>query len=185
MIVMKNMLLGALLSAVALGAAAGEPKAAAIAVEESEAVVELVSLDRSTRVATVRAANGATLAIEVPKDARNLDRVKPGDRFKMRYVEAAALALHKGGAASATGVQTVELAPKGSTPGGRVVNTRQITALVTAIDRKGRSIAVQGPLKNTIRLKVADEVKSFDEIAVGDTVALTYIEALMLQMIVD
>jgi hypothetical protein len=32
-------------------------------------------------------------------------------------------------------------------------------------------------------LKVADEVRSFDDMAVGDTISLTYTEAVVLRMI--
>jgi hypothetical protein len=163
--------------------AAEKPKAAAVAVAETETVVELVSLDRSSRTATVKGPTGGTLTFIVPAEAQNLDRVKPGDLFKVRYVEAMALALSKGGSASASAGQTVALAPKGGTPGGTIVNTKEIRTVITSLDRKNRTISVQGPLKNEMTLKVADEVRSFDEMAVGDTISLTYTEAVVMQMI--
>jgi hypothetical protein len=172
-----------LLSSVSISAE--KPKAAAVAVSEAEALVELISLDRESRVATMRGPTGATLTFVVPAEAQNLDRVKPGDRFRMRYVEAMALALHKGGSASASAGQTVALAPKGGTPGGTIVNTKEITTLITALDRTKRTIAVQGPLKNEMVLKVADEVRSFDEMAIGDTISLTYTEAVALRMVAE
>jgi hypothetical protein len=180
----KRVLIAAAFALVACTSISGEnPKAAAVAVAETEAVVELVALDRKTRTATVRGPAGNTLTFVVPEDAQNLDRVKPGDLFKMRYVEALALALNKGGTASATAGRTVALAPKGGTPGGTIVNTKEITTVVTGVDRKSRTISVQGPAKNEMTLKVADEVRSFDEMAVGDTISLTYTEALVMQMI--
>jgi hypothetical protein len=163
--------------------AAQPPKAAAVAVTEADAIVELVSVDKATHVAVVRTPAGNLLAINVPPQAQNLDRVKPGDRFRMRYIEALALALHKGGEASASEGQTVELAPKGATPGGTVVNTKRLTTVVTAVDRGTRTIAVRGPQTQPITLKVADEVRSFDDIAVGDTVGVTYTEALAVEMV--
>jgi hypothetical protein len=166
-----------------LSIAAEKPKAAAVAVAEVEAVVELVSVDRQSRTATVRGPAGNTLTFVVPPEAQNLDRVKPGDLFKMRYVEAMALALNKGGTASASAGQTVALAPKGGTPGGAIVNTKEIQAVIKNLDRKNRTISVQGPLKNEMTLKVADEVRSFDEMAIGDTISLTYSEAVVMQMI--
>jgi hypothetical protein len=163
--------------------AAENPKAAAVAVAEVETVVELVSVDRASRTATVRGPSGGTLSFVVPPEAQNLDRVKPGDRFRMRYVEAMALALNKGGSASASAGQTVALAPKGGTPGGTIVNTKEIQTVIKSLDRKNRTISVQGPLKNEMTLKVADEVRSFDEMAIGDTISLTYTEAVVMQMI--
>ncbi|MGZ8156523.1 MAG: hypothetical protein ACXWUK_14595, partial [Burkholderiales bacterium] len=167
----RALIAAAILSMLSFSSIAGEqPKAAAIAVAESEGVVEVVSIDRKAYTAVVRTRNGATLQLNLPREAQNLDRVKPGDRFRMRYVEALALALHKGGSASASGGETVKLAPKGGTPGGVVVNTKNITAVVNAVDRSARTLAVKGPLKNVMVLKVADDVRSFDEIAIGDTI---------------
>ena len=181
---MRSLLLLVVLSLFSLRLGAAEPaKASAIAVTESEAIVELVSVDRKASTAVMRQPNGAMLTLNIPREAQNLDRVKPGDLFKMRYVEAVALALHKGGSASTSETQTVNLAPKGGTPGGTVVNTKQISAVVTAIDRASRTIAVRGPNQGTMTLKVADEVRSFDEIGLGDTISLTYTEAIALRMI--
>lgn len=183
---MKHALLAVMVSLLPLPTlAADSAKAAAIGVTESEAVVELVSVDQKARTAVMRGPTGATFTLNVPPEAQNLDRVKPGDLFRMRYVEAVALALHKGGAASASETQVVKLAPKGGTPGGAVVNTKQIKAVVTAIDRTARTIAVRGPNQGTMTLKVADEVRSFDDIGLGDTIALTYTEAVALQMVTD
>jgi hypothetical protein len=165
---------------------AGEPpRAAVIGAAEREGVVELVSIDRAARVAVFRGPTDVALAITLPAEAKNLDRVKPGDRFVLRYLEAVAVALHKGGAASASDLRTVMLAPKGGTPGGAVVDTKQVTALVTAVNRAQRTLVLQGSQRNAMTFKVADEVRSFDDIAVGDTVGITYTEALMIELIPD
>ena len=179
----RNLLAAAALSLFAANAVAAEQKAAAVAVAQSEVVVELVSLDRDARIAVVRGPQGNTLTMKLPREAQNLDRVQPGDKFKMRYVEALALALNKGGTASSSQVQTVELAPRGARPGGMIVDTRQLVTTVTSVDRATRTIAVRGPQSEPISLKVVEEVKSFDEIAVGDTISVTYTEALMMEMI--
>jgi hypothetical protein len=108
--------------------------------------------------------------------------VKPGDLFRLRYIEALALSLNKGGKASGSETQAVKLAPKGGTPGGAVVNTKQMTTVVTAVDRPTRTLTVRGPQNNAVTLKVAEEVRAFDDVGVGDTIAVTYTEALALQM---
>jgi hypothetical protein len=158
-------------------------RAGVVAVEQSETVVKLISVDQGARTAVVSTSDGSMFTINVPPEAQNLDRVKPGDLFKMRYLESLALALNKGGSASASAMQTVELAPKGATPGGKVVNTRNLTVTVQAIDRASRTLAVRGPDQNVLGVKVAEEVRSFDEIAIGDTITITYTEALALEML--
>lgn len=180
----RNLYVAVILS-VSLPAIGAEPaKGAAVAVTESEGVVEIVSIDRESRTVAVRGPTGAMMTFSVPRESQNLDRVKPGDLFTMRYVEALAVALRKGGSASASELRTVELAPKGGTPGGRVVNTKQISAVVTEIDQPRRTLTVRGPEQRPLTLKVTDEVDSFDEIAVGDTIQLTYTEAVVLEMMV-
>lgn len=180
----RNLYVAVILS-VSLPAIGAEPaKGAAVAVTESEGVVEIVSIDRESRTVAVRGPTGAMMTFSVPRESQNLDRVKPGDLFTMRYVEALAVALRKGGSASASELRTVELAPKGGTPGGRVVNTKQISAVVTEIDQPRRTLTVRGPEQRPLTLKVTDEVGSFDEIAVGDTIQLTYTEAVVLEMMV-
>lgn len=181
----RILFVAAILSVSSLHAIAAEPaKGTAVAVTESEGVVEIVSVDRAARTVAVRGPTGAMMTFTVPHEAQNLDRVKPGDLFTMRYVEALAIAVRKGGDASASELQTVELAPRGGTPGGRVVNTKQISAVVTEIDRPGRALTVQGPQKKGLTLRVTDEVQSFEEIAVGDSITLTYTEAVVLEMMV-
>jgi hypothetical protein len=180
----KTVLLAAVFAALPFASMAAEqPKAAAVAVAEADAIVELVSVDRAAHIAVVRTPSGTLLAVNVPPEAQNLDRVKPGDRFRMRYIEALALALHKGGESSASEGQSVQLAPKGGKPGGTVVNTKRVTSVVTRVDRASRTIEVRGPETRPISLKVADEVRSFDDIAVGDTIGVTYTEALAVEMI--
>lgn len=182
---MKRMFVAAAFACLCAPAAFGaqEPAAAAIAVAEQETVVELVSLDRDKRIAVMKGPQGGTLTMNIPKEAQNLDRVKPGDKFRLRYIEGLALALNKGGTASASQVQSVKLAPKGGRPGGAVVDTKQLTTVVTAVDRNTRTIAVRGPKTEPISLKVSDEVKSFDQIAVGDTISVVYTEAVVMEMI--
>jgi hypothetical protein len=63
------------------------------------------------------------------------------------------------------------------------VNTRNLTVTVQAIDRASRTLAVRGPDQNVLGVKVAEEVRSFDEIAIGDTITITYTEALALEML--
>ena len=179
----KFLLVAAVLSIPSALAVAAEAPKGAVVVSESRAFVEVVSVDQTGRNVVVRDSRGAKATISVPPEAQNLDRVKPGDRFTVRYLEAVAVYVRKGGKASASEVQTVELAPRGGTPGGKVVNTKNITAVVSEIDRPSRTLTVRGAKDEGVTLKVADGVRSFDDIAVGDTIALAYTEALALEMI--
>ena len=174
----------ALASAVLLApVATAQIKDGVVAVAEAEAVVKVVSVDRKARTATVRGPQGGTLVINVPQEAQNFDRVKPGATFKMRYLESVALVLSKGGKASASELRTVKLAPKGGTPGGTVTETKQITGTVEKVDHASRSISVKGPGGRVVSLAVADEARNLEDFAVGDTISLLYAQALALEMV--
>jgi len=163
--------------------AAGAQERGAVVVGQTEAVVKVVNLDRQARTVTFQGPRGNRVIMKVPKEAQNFDQVKVGSTFKVKYVEAVAVALQRGGTASASANQTVRLAPKGGTPGGVVVNTAQISATVEAIDYASREVAVKGPRGNVLAFRVADSVQGFSDIDIGDTVTVVYSEALAMEML--
>jgi hypothetical protein len=161
--------------------ASAQVQAGAIVVGESEAVVTVVSVDRKARTVVVQGPQGRKVTLDVPPEAQNLDQVKKGSRFHVRYVESVAVSLSKGGAASASAGGTVRLAPKGGTPGGTVVSTMQISATVEALDRTRRTISVKGPRGNVLELQAAPDVQ-LEGIRLGDLVTVAYAQALALEM---
>src|SRR5215217_3256090 len=78
-------------------AAAQSGKDAAVAVEQTEAVVTVVSVDQKKRTVDVRGPKGGVTTLNVPPESQNLDRVKAGDRFRMKYIEAVAVGIRTGG----------------------------------------------------------------------------------------
>ena len=171
----------AALLAVPFAAAAQER--AAVAVAQTEAIVKVIKIDRKARTVTFQGPRGRTETLTVPKEAQNFDRVKVGSSFKVRYVEAMAVALQRGATASVSTGRTVQLAPKGGTPGGVVTDTVTLRATVEAIDYASREIALKGPKGKVVALKVADEVEGFADVKVGDSVAVAYTQALALAML--
>src|SRR5687768_13583689 len=112
---MKNTALALVLfvPAIALAQARG-----GIAMEQVEAVVTVTKVDAKARTVTVRGPRGNLQTLAVPKEAQNLERVKPGDRFKITYAEAAVIALTRGGEPEVSVQESVSVAPKGAKPGG-------------------------------------------------------------------
>jgi ABC-type Fe3+-hydroxamate transport system substrate-binding protein len=180
---MKSTLIAAAFATLALAPCANaQVKDGVVVVGETEAVVTVVSVDRKARTVTVQGPKGRIVTINVPPEAQNLDQVKKGSRFQVRYVESVAVAVTKGGVASASKDQTVRLAPKGATPGGVVVNTMQISGTVEALDRTRRTVALKGPKGNEMEFQVAPDAK-LEGIQLGDLVTVVYAEALAMQML--
>ena len=179
---MKRTLLAAVLLAPAFALA--QPKGAVV-VEKAEAVVTVTKVDQKARTVTMRGPRGNLQTLAVPKEAQNLGRVKAGDRVRITYAEAAIVALTHGGQPTATANETIELAPKGGTPGGYKVRTYQVSAVVDAIDYKSRYVSLRGPKGNTLSMPVSEDVKDFDKVKVGDKLTIAYSQALALELVVE
>lgn len=77
-----------------------------------------------------------------------------------------------------SGERAVVTAP-GKGAAARVVT---ITASVEAIDAAERTVTLKGPRGRVVTLPVGPQVKNFDQIKVGDRVAVRYFEALSLEL---
>ena len=171
----------ALALALAAPAGAQQLKDGAIAVNEIEAVVTVVRVDPKERTVTIRGPEGGVHKLNVPPEAQNFDKVKQGDRYRMKYMQAIAVGIRQGGAPANIETRDVKVAPKGGPSGGMVVKTQQRAVVIDAIDYHNRSVAVRGPAGSTA-MKVADDV-SLDGLSAGDRVAVTFIEAIAVEMV--
>ena len=156
-------------------------KDSAVAVKETEAVVTVTKVDKEKRTVTFRGPKGNLGTLTVPKEGQNFDQVKAGQQYRMKYVEAVALEIRKGGKPAASTSDQVKVSPKGSKPGGIMAQTLQVSGVVDAIDFTDRYIAVRGP-KQTLSLKVADDVP-LDQLAIGDVISVTHTAALAIEMV--
>jgi hypothetical protein len=63
-----------------------------------------------------------------------------------------------------------------------MAETTSLTATVEAIDKAKRLLTLKGPEGNSVVVQAGPAVKNFDQIKVGDKVAVQYIEALTLTL---
>jgi hypothetical protein len=178
---MKRIAVALAISSLVLPALA-QVKDSAMAVEETEAVVTVTKVDKEARAVTFRGPRGNLGTLDLPKESQNLDQVKVGQQYKLKYVEAVAVDIRKGGVASAAVAQEVKLAPKGAKPGGLMVRTVQLSGVIDAVDYKERYIAVRGPKGNVMPIKVGTEI-NMEQLAAGDRISVTHTAALALDMV--
>ena len=184
---MKHFLMA--LAALSLGVTAptgfAEDKPGVIVTEVAETIVTVVAVDQQARTVTVQGQNGGDpVTIKVPAQAQNLDQVVPGSRFRLRYLESVAVFISPTGGTPSTNVgASMELAPKGANPEGIISEVVEIQARVDAIDYNERTVVLSGPDGNSVKLKVDDSVKRFNEVQVGDIVVVGYTQALAAEMI--
>jgi Cu/Ag efflux protein CusF len=159
-----------------------QPKDSAMAVQETEAVVTVTKVDKEARSVTFRGPRGNLGTLDLPKESQNLDQVKVGQQYKLKYVEAVAVDIRKGGTPSAAVAQEVKLAPKGAKPGGLMVRTVQLAGVIDAVDYKERYIAVRGPKGNVTPIKVGTDI-NMEQLAAGDRISVTHTAALAIDMV--
>lgn len=87
------------------------------------------------------------------------------------------------GPAATTAPTTAPVEVKSTGTPGQAAATRvqQVKATVTAVDKAGRTVTIQGTDGSTETVKLGPEVKRFDEIAPGDVVAVELEQGLLLE----
>jgi len=151
-------------------------------VAKVEVTATVTKIDYATREVTLKAQDGQEYSFVASEDVRNLPQVKVGDRVHVAYAEALVYEVRKGGAAADGGtVIAGGAAQPGQKPAGAIARETKVTVLITAIDPKVPSVTFKGPGGNTRTIKVMHPEK-LQGVHVGDTVDITYTEALAIKV---
>ena len=170
------------LATVALAQAPATPQKGEAVVSSVDVTATVTKIDQKTREVTLKAEDGEEYSFVASDDVKNLAQVKQGDVVTVTYAEALAYEVKKGGqaVAPATAVAGGSAAP-GMKPKGAIARQTTVTVLITAIDSKVPSVTFQGPKGNTRTIKVLHPEK-LQGVKVGDTVEITYTEALAVKV---
>jgi hypothetical protein len=138
------------------------------------------AVDKEKGTVTLKGPQGRTVTVEV-KDKAKLDAINVGDPVVANYVEAVAISLSKQGAPGVTTQETRLSSKPGETPAGGVGREITVTAAITAIDKKAKTVTIKGPEGRTETIKARDP-KNLDRVKVGDMVDITYMQALAISL---
>ena len=141
----------------------------------------VTKIDHKTRDVTLRAEDGQEYSFVAGDAVANLAQVQKGDVVTAAYTEAVAYAVKKGKATDVSATLAGGAAPLGAKPAAAVGGKVTVTVAITAIDPKVPSVTFKGPAGNTRTIKVLDPAK-LQGVSVGDTVELTYAEALAIKV---
>lgn len=182
---MKRFLLPALLALAAAPAAladghekADKPSMAASRTMTMSATVE--AINQETREVTLKGSSGEMVTITASPDVRNLAQVEAGDRVLAEVYEEVTiqvLANPEGMEPGAGEFGAAARADEGQMPGGAVMDTLVITAVVEEIDLENNTYKLRGPQGN-IREFVAQDPENLKKAAVGDLVVITITQAM-------
>jgi hypothetical protein len=175
---------------VAAPAAAPAPAPAPAEAPRGEAVVAtvevtatVIAIYQETREVTLRMEDGTEVTFVASEDVKNLPQVEVGDVLHVVYAEALAYEVRKGGAAAApTTAIAGGAAQPGQRPAGALARQTTATVAITAIDREVPSVTFQGPAGNSRTIKVLHPER-LEGVNVGDTVELTFTEALAIKVV--
>jgi Cu/Ag efflux protein CusF len=144
------------------------------------ATVQAVDLDK--RVVTLKGEQGNVFDLKVGEEAKNLPQVKVGDLVTVKYYESLAFEVTKPGQAVAAGATAgVASAKPGEKPAAVAAGQATMVATVEAIDTKKNYVTLKGPDGKIKEIKVKDP-KNLVNVKVGDQVAITYTEALAIEV---
>jgi hypothetical protein len=160
-------------------APSGPPPSGTIGEKAISTTATVQKIDHKQRKVTLKRADGTMTTIQVGESVQNLPQVKVGDEVTVTYYESLAYEVKKPGQAepgAAVGEQ-VERAKPGEKPAGAVAQVAQITATITAIDKKAGTVTLRGADGESTTIKARNPA-NLERVAVGDLVEITYTEAL-------
>jgi hypothetical protein len=141
----------------------------------------VAQVDQKTRMVTLKSQDGQEYTFVAGPAVKNLAQMKVGDVVTATYTEALAYEVKKGGTAGASTIGATAAAKAGEKPAGAIGQQTTVTVTITAIDPKVPSVTVKGPQGNMRTFKVAHPER-LQGVSVGDTVDITYTEALAIKV---
>ena len=188
----SSLFLGGVLGTIlALNAPAQETKPSAPAPLSAERTILLTvtakveAIDPAKREVTLKGPLGNVVTFVVDERVKRLNEVKVGDEVTADYYVSLAGELRAPTEDEKKTPLTVlaggARAPKGATPAGGVLRAFKVVATVVGLDLPTQSVTLQGPLGNTGTIR-AENVENLKQLRLGDTIVVTYTEALAISL---
>jgi Cu/Ag efflux protein CusF len=159
------------------GVVAGSAPGMVGAARTVDVTASIVTLDKATREVALKGPQGNIVVVTAGPQVTNFDKLKVGDSVKIKYVEAVAVSLKKGGGLVVGKTESAGAAgaKAGATPAG--VGGREVTIVadVVAVDPAKQMVTLKGP-NRTVDVRI-DDPEQFKRIAKGDQVEAKYVQA--------
>ncbi|MFN0243745.1 MAG: hypothetical protein ACKVWV_12715 [Planctomycetota bacterium] len=143
------------------------------------------AIDVAKREVTLRGPQGNVVTFVVDERVERLAEIRVGDQVTADYYVALAAELRapteEERAAPLVVVDARARAPKGTRPAGGALRTLRVVATVVGLDRPTQSVLLTGPRGNALSVH-AREKSNFEKLHIGDTIIVTYTEALAVSL---
>jgi hypothetical protein len=134
-------------------------------------VGEVTAVDAANRVVSIKGPRGNIGEMKVDPAVKDLDKIKVGDRVRISYRVALAIALKKGG----DGIRERVESEAGSAPGASATKRVTIVANVESVNAKRGIVTLRGAEGNFVDVKVQDPALLRD-VKVGDQIVASVTE---------
>jgi Cu/Ag efflux protein CusF len=154
--------------------------------ERMSATLTVEKIDMKKRKLTLKDEQGHTMKLDVPKDVKNLQSIKEGDKINVDYYSSLALSLRKGeqGKTPSASETVAGERTAAKLPGGIVARQIQATVEVVNVDTQNNSIVVKTPggEKDTIKVTDKQMQQQLANIKPGDRIQAKYQEAVAIRV---
>ena|SRR5580765_5970981 len=137
------------------------------------AQVHVLSVDKTSRLLTVKRDVGDTVTVQVAPEVKNFDQLVAGDVIDVVYTEKVTVDVEAPGAMTTTSGSTLTTANPGEKPGGSYGETTETKATITAIDKTGGFVTLTGQDGSTMNITPLIP-ENLDKVKVGDLVVFTH-----------
>jgi hypothetical protein len=188
----SSLILGAALAAsLTLNLPAQEDKSAGskpLSAERSiltSVTAKVEAIDYAKREVTLKGPLGNVVSFAVDERVKRLNEVKVGDEVAAEYYVSLAGELRAPTEdekkTPLTILDAAVRAPKDTSPAGGAGRAFKIVATVIGLDLPTQSLTLQGPLGNSGTIR-AENVEKLKQLRLGDTIIVTYTEALAISL---
>ena len=146
---------------------------------------KVVAIDQDKREVTLKGPLGNVTTFVVDERVKRLKEVKVGDEVTADYYVSLAGELRAPTQEEKDHPLTIiaggARAPKGSSPAGGALRAFKVVATVIGLDLPTQSVTLEGPRGNSGSIR-AENVERLKQLRLGDTVVVTYTEALAISL---
>jgi len=150
-----------------------------------EVRAQVKKINQKTRMVTLKGSDGVVTTFKAGDEIKRLNEIKAGDTVVVRYAQSLALELREPTEqekkSPRTVVEAVEKSMPSAPPAIRALNAMHTIVTVEAIDRAAETVTVKGPKGDFVTV-VAQDPKNLEKLKAGDTIAVTYTEALAISI---
>jgi subtilisin family serine protease len=160
---------------------ASAEKSTTITAKPTTITASVEAIDRAGRIVTLKGPKGNLVDIYVDESRKAFDQLKVGDKIKATYNESVLVQVRKPGDPAPKSGDVAAVAQKAGGGGGTIARQMTATVTIAAIDPAVPSVTVKDEKGREYSMRV-QEPKRLAAIKVGDTVDVTYTQALLLSV---